>query len=354
MTATPKGQISRDGVVSFFEAGISITDSVHKLDGNKIISTQFKCDVFARVIQTLNRIGWLVTSWENAKEYPSIAGNRRSYSKGHLKGELRLEKQGIIQLKMWQDANTPTRPDYGGRYEPDLEGCMPYLIRMEMERTRQRISRYLCSVFDGYVFEESKTYRRAGKQTAWEKIQHRYQESGHFNGADWDEFKNRSGMSYNLLAGDGTILNHGQRVWITDNKGRWRTGVAYYNINNMWWVLLGKFDYANKAADELRTTPPPDIRKKENERLRTHRLSGLMSQCVESMDFERAAILRDVLFPKGEPLFYLIKNGKYFRPGKCGYTSNACEAGKFTAQEINSYATDFVNGEIIAKPLKKS
>lgn len=49
--------------------------------------------------------------------------------------------------------NTPTRPDHGGRYESNLEACMPYVLRLEMERTRRRIRDYLCNVFSGYTFD---------------------------------------------------------------------------------------------------------------------------------------------------------------------------------------------------------
>lgn len=343
---TSKGQISRTGMVSFGDAAISLYEdsipSAAREGGYAAVKEwelQFKRQVFARIVQTLRRLGWMVAPWDEAKNYKAIQHNHRTCSKGHLRAELALQGR-CIQFKMWQGVNTPTRADHGGRYESDKEACMPYVIRLEMERTRRRIRDYLCNVFSGYSFdpEARSIYRKPLALTAMECIQKHYAESSHFKGDNWATYKESIGMSYNLKAKDGP-LNHGQRVWVADNKGRMVEGVAYHHINNMWWVWLGKYSYSNKAAFEIYTQKPDNLRVKRNSEQRRKRLEALLATAIKAMDFERAAKLRDILFPKDEPLFLVWHEDHraYHRTGFRGYTSNIIEAGKFTAAEVKGW-----------------
>lgn len=57
------------------------------------------------------------------------------------------------------------------------------------------------------------------------------------------------------------------------------------------------------------------------------------------MNFKRAETLKNILFPKNEPL-YLILNKKeriYFAPNYCGYRSSPIDAGKYTRDELKRY-----------------
>lgn len=347
---TPKGQIAREGVVSFGDASLAVWEEgiPREWDLKEKWGHQFKREVFARIAQTLNRLGWTVTIPPTKQNSPTFTLGFRDCSKGDLKGELSISGRHI-EFKTWQGVNTPTRPDHGGRYESDLEGCMPYVLRLEMERTRCRIRDYLCNVFSDYTFDHKirSIYRKPLQFTAMEVIQQRYAESWHFKGVDWDKRKAEPGMSYNLKAGDGQPLEHGQRVWTTDWSGRWVEGIALYNINNMWWVVLGRYDYTNKACFDLRTTPPPDVRTKQNERHRRKRLECLLADAVKAMNFKRTEVLKGVLFPKPEPLFMIqcVKDGLYFAPDYCGYRRDQVDAGKYTEAELKPYASGIRNGK---------
>ena len=205
---------------------------------------------------------------------------------------------------MWQGVNTPTRPDHGGRYESNKEAVAPYLLRLEMFRTRNRIRDYLCNVFSGYQFDPKcySIYPKPLQKTALEQIHARYAESWHFKG-DWQAYLAKERwMDGNRKSADGVLLEHGQRVWLADRKGRIVTGIAYYNINNMWWVWLGKYDYTNEACFRLYTSAPGNLRTKRNGDLRRRRLEGKLSEAVKAMNYERAALLRDILFPPSELL----------------------------------------------------
>lgn len=343
-----KGRIERAGKIHFGDASLSIWEEglsnargAGGWDAAQTWGLQFKREVFARIVQTLNRLGWTVGPWDQACQYKAIALSHRTCHKGDLRAELRLSGRHI-ELLMWQGVNTPTRPDNGGRYESDKEACMPYVLRLEMERTRRRIRDYLLNVFTEYSFEQKNRsiYSKPLQLTAMERIEQRYAESCHFKGKDFAGYVAKGGgMSYNLKSGDGQVLEQGQRVWLTDSKGRWLQGTAFYNINNMWWVALGRYDYTNKSCSELRVTRPDEPRIKQNARLRRRRLEALLADAVTKMDFERAALLRDITFGKSPQLFAVFheEHGAYHCSGFCGYTKDLTRAGKFSAAEIKGY-----------------
>ena len=369
MALTPKGLVAREGKVSFGDASVSVWEdgipAANSVDGFKkrdAWEAAFKRQVFARIVQTLNRLGWTVVQPpikpHDVKHYGGrvarwASERHRDCSKGDLKGELEVSGR-CINFKMWQGVNTPTRPDHGGRYESNLEACMPYVLRLEMERTRRRIRDYLCNVFSGYTFDSKhrSIYRKPLQHTAMEIIQQHYSESWHYKGTDFEEYKAKKyGLPGNLRSADGVDLTHGQRVWTTDWHGRWVEGTALYNINNMWWVVLGRYDYTNKACFDLHTVPPPDVRKKQNQRQRRKRLEGLLAEAVKAMDFDRAKMLKAIIWPEPQQLFHIIKNGAYFKPNYCGYTDDQVDAGKYTNDELKPYADDIRRGYLKAVPV---
>lgn len=345
-------QINRTGAVSFGDASLAVWEEGERATNGRCgladgWEQQFKREVFKRIVQALNRLGWTcAVPADKVKQYSrSFAENFRDCSKGALRGELQIGGRRIA-FDMWQGVNTPTRPDHGGKYESDKEGCMPYLLRIEMERTRRRIRDYICNVFSGYTFDEKRRsiYRRPMEQTALERIQEHYAESWHFKGEDFAAYAARDGcgMAYNRKSADGALLEHGQRVWGFDHHGRCFEGTALYNINNMWWVVTGRYSYTNVACFDLYAAYPPNPRIKRNSERRRARLESLMAAAVKAMKFERAAQLRDILNPNGEPL-YLIKckgDGLYFAPNYRGYRKDPVDAGKYTRAELRPYLRD--------------
>lgn len=351
--------IPRTGTVHFGNASLSIWEEgpsnrmTHKERGAWELA--FKRQVFARIIQTLNRLGWTCTMPEIAphsvKHYGGnvarwSAERKRLCVKGDLKGDLEVSGRHI-EFKMFQSVNCPTRPDNEGRYESDKEGVMPYVLRLEMERTRRRIRDYLCGVMEGYTFEAKKRsiYRKPLEITALEQIKEHYAESWHFKG-DWAAWKDKYSApkwvgcsNGNRKSADGVLLEHGQRVYFFDWHGRIQTGTAMYNINNMWWVVTGKYDYRNEACFHLYARLPENFRVKRNAKRRRARLEKLLAQATKAMNFERAAVLRDILFPNDEQLFVVRhdEHGAYHCSGFSGYTTNLIDAGKFTAAEVKNW-----------------
>lgn len=339
------GRIARDGVIHFGDGSISVwEEGLHpgmSYTERDAWELRFKREVFARFIQTLNRIGWTcVVPQDYVKQYGArFARDRRECHKGDLKGWLEISGR-VVRFETWQGVNTPTRPDHGGRYESDLEGCMPYLLRLEMERTRRRIRDYLLAVFTGYTFDEKhrSICRRPLAQTAMEKIQESYAESSHFRG-DMAAYLKRNSYaelpSYSCTSLDGDRIEHGQRVWFKDYDGRVGEGTAYYNINNMWWVVTGRYDARNVSTGDIWTRRPLNPRVKRNARQRRLRLERLLADAIKAMAFERAMLLRDLLFPKDEQLYVIKSNqGNWWGPDGCGYRKDIADAGKYTADEV--------------------
>lgn len=353
--------INRSGKVRFgnarldiWEEGLGAARGQGGGEAAKAWEHQFKKDVFARIVQTLNRLGWkLVIPDEKIKSYGMpFARSFRYCVKGDLKADLRISGR-CIELKFFQSVNTPDRSDNEGRYQRELEYHMPYLVRLEMIRTRNTIRRYLCNVFTDYIFD-SETHDGRNKKrgitglTALEYLEACYKSNCHFKG-DWADYKNKNSISglascfnRNRKSAEGALLEHGQRVFFFDTKGRIKTGIAYYNINNMWWVASGKYAVTNMASFELHVELPENHRVKRNDGKRRKRLEEELSKSIAEHNFERSCTLRDILFPEGRAIYCLYNNEdrRYHRPGLNGYTNDQSKAGRFSFAELEGMQND--------------
>ncbi|AJX60272.1 hypothetical protein [Burkholderia pseudomallei] len=302
MTMT-KGRIERIGEVIFHDASLHVWEEGIPGDWNakEAWERMFKRDVFKRIVQTLNRLGWNVGPWSDAERYKALALNHRTCRKGDLQAELSISGRHI-EFQMWQDVQNVTHRS-GGKYEFDKADRMTYLQQLEMERTRCRIRDYLCNVFTGYEFRPPKisspnpdplAYFNDGWDSEYEKRRgtHRFQ-----RGADgWPS--DREISSWDRKDKDGVQLNHGDVRWMFDRKGRLIRGRVYGGINGMWLFVYGRGnrDYTHDSARHFFTYRPGETpRKQINAADRKKRLESVMAKAVGEMDFERAAAVRDIL-----------------------------------------------------------
>lgn len=332
-------QINREGIVSFGDASLNIwEDPECRVMGDW--EHQFKKEVFLRMAQQLRRLGWKTeVPKDMVEQYSrSFAEQHRYCRKGDLQGFLDLSGR-CIEFQMWQDVANGENPN-GGRYDFDKEQRMPYLLLLEMKRTRNRLRNYLCNVFSGYEFNSSKRDGRSEKRgpdglTAMEYVKACYESSCHFKG-DTGTYEI---TDCNRKSADGQLIQHGQRVYYPDFKGRICVGNAYYNINNMWWVVSGKYGVSNEASFYLYVNNPGCLRIKRNKRLRRQQLEAKLSQAVKAMDFQRAQVFKEILFPGDEPLYLIWHKGHsaWFAPNFSGYRNSANDAGKYTREELDRY-----------------
>ncbi|MCC3733691.1 hypothetical protein LLS47_12210 [Rouxiella badensis] len=351
-------QIDRQGTVIFGDAEIYVREEglAGTWQERDAWEAEFKRVVFKRILQQLNRMGWKckvpdidaqdILSY-GYKISAASARSKRLCQKGNLHADLDISGR-CIKFEMFQNLNAPDRPDHGGRYQSDKERHMPYVMRLEMERTRRHIRKYLCNVFSGYKFEAKRHDGRSARLgvdglTALQFIQGCYETSSHFKGdpatmSDYDR-------EHNSQSAEGETIKHGQRVWYADYQGRICTGIAYYNINNMWWVASGRYGVSNISSFSIYTKIPENPRIKRNERQSRRRLECLLSEAVKLMDFKRAEVLKNILFKPNEPLFVLWneEHQLYHRSGFSGYTRDTVYAGKFTQDELKRWGNDSIN-----------
>ncbi|MNF55467.1 hypothetical protein D3C84_369290 [compost metagenome] len=333
-------QIERCGTVRFGDASLHVSEDDYPAGSARIEWDKvFKRQVFARIVQQLNRIGWtLEIPAEKVERYgQSFARGYREGRKGNLQCELGVSGR-CIELKMWQDVAN-VKNSNGGRYDFDKEKRMPYLLRLEMERTRRRIRDYLCNVFSGYEFKDSRQLVMGpglGQVTALEYALHDQKSSGHYQ----PELGHASFSNDAQDSGDGLVIENGMRVYAQDYTGRIITGNAYYCLNGNWMIVTGRYGAIfNVWHKQVWVNSPGDLRRKRNERTRRKRLEQEMSKAVARMDYRRAEVLRDVLFPKDQALFLIWHKEKdvYFRSNYSGYTSDTVDAGKYTRDELEPY-----------------
>ncbi|KIN13455.1 hypothetical protein [Halomonas sp. KHS3] len=336
-------QINRSGTVTFGDASINIWEEPERTSIAQWNEWEklFRKQVFKRFIQQLNRLGWHVGEWDEADEYRCIAHDHRTCTKGDLQGQLEIAGR-TVKFQMWQDVANITREDGKGRHEFDKEQRMPYLIHLEMQRTRNRLRDYFCNVFAGYGFKDySPNTRRPGPGglTALEWVDREMRSSCHYV----EELGHaRIGTECNARSAEGETITHGCRVYTLDSKGRIVTGTAYYNLNQSWYVVTGKYGVFCSQASEIYLHNPGCLRVKRNERQRRQRLEREMAKAIKVMDFKRAQVLKEVLFPENEPLYLIWHKGHsaWYAPNFCGYRNSANDAGKYTRAELGSYITE--------------
>lgn len=355
-----QGRVARTGTIQFgdaslhiWEEGLAPARNAGGYDAAHAWERQFKREVFARIVNTLNRLGWSCTmpaiKEHDVQHYGGdvarwSAESKRLCRKGDLQADLDISGR-CITLQMFQNVNAPDRPDHDGRYQERKEHHMPYLMRLEMERARRRIRTYLLNVMTDYVFKPSAPVLGFMGATALEVASYSRRTTGHYLPAlDRARFSNAN----QSFSADGHPLENGMRVYAKDSDGRIVCGTAFYSLNGSWQVVTGRYGLLGIWHTSIWVKCPGDPRVKRNARLRRQRLEGELAKAVKAMQFERAAQLRDILYP-GNPVLYNVWHNEhqlYHRTGFQGYTRDQSEAGKFTADEVRGW--DCAPNKVIA------
>lgn len=309
-----KGRIERSGIVSFHDASVSVWEDGHDRNATRAEreawDLSFKRQVFARIVQQLNRLGWTCAmpprDLHAVKHYGGDVERwsrqrKRLCAKGHMKGELSLSGRHI-EFKMWQDFTKPDNPN-GGQYDFNKEARMPYALRLEMERTRRRIREYLCNVFTGYSFKPPKIDSPnpdplSWFNDSWDSEYERARGTHRFErGPDGWPTAKAIGI-VNCTDGDGALIHNGDMRWARDDKGRMFRGRVYDGINGT-WVLVhgpGKRDTLRVCHKALFSLKPGDSpRKVINPLLRSKRLEAELKKAIEAKDFLRAHTLNTII-----------------------------------------------------------
>jgi hypothetical protein len=287
----------------------------------------FRTEIYAEMIRRMRSQGWSVRAdRETRKRFPTLSPDQREGAKGTLRFALEITGR-VVKIEFWSET-APQINSYGRYYDFDkLQRMSPQdAPRVELEFRR------LIAWLQGIApIDVNRTKER--HLSALERIEKRYAESSHK-----DKQFGRPVCKYdsNRKTADGGLLEQGQTVWFTDHGGRVLRGSAFYNINNMWWIVSGGLLF-NKGCRELFVSLPTDIRTKRNERARRNRLEKELQVAVQRMDFQRAHVLKTIIF--GTEQTYMIwarENAAYYRSQYAGYTTDTASAGRYTRAEAEA------------------
>lgn len=223
---------------------------------------------------------------------PHTKRHYKCISKDHHRGrrgdlEIMIDLSGRhLEIKFFQ--NVVRDNQNGGQYDFDKRAKMPYLLGKRYEVERNRLAR----LFASYGFELA----TEGHLTGIDFIRSRQGSLSDFQGRD---FYARPRYSYNITSAGRREIRDGDVVYFRDeHDGYVRRGVAHYNINNMWWVLLPSGEVRNRASFELshREHFVESLRgRKVADRIARQRIDRHKAAAVKAEQFERAAKLRDAL-----------------------------------------------------------
>lgn len=240
------------------------------------------------VVRLLRSLGWRVQLDPHTKKhYPAISKDHHHAQRGDLQAQIEASGR-CMKVEFFQDLVHENRN--GGRYDFHKRQKMPYLIGLQYEATVRKVA----ACIEGLGLPKLK---RDVKLTGQAFIDRRRAELLAFQGPRF--YDPDQCPAYNCTAADKTRLRDGQRVWLIaewNPTGRWMSGVACRNINNMWWVLLPGGEVRNEAGFRLHTTPPADPRGRHfDAAARIKKLQRLEDAAAKAKQFERADKLRDAI-----------------------------------------------------------
>lgn len=189
---------------------------------------------------------------------------------------------GKIGFEFWQNLVLEEgRPC--GRWSFDKRSRMPFLIRMQWQATINAMQTFLKTL--GFTFED----------TSWQRHQLRgmpsilahMKESCH-TPKDYDPMTHTVSHGYNTQGATGKPIQPGKRYMAYINK-RLVIGTAFYNLNNMWWLLPNEQSRPyNVASFELF---PPDTSAPRRQRLRPEEARKIVQRAFQTAQTKQQWLL---------------------------------------------------------------
>lgn len=214
-----------------------------------------KIDLLNQIFKLLKERGFIIQTDRGILErYPILADTHWEGSKGGLLFKSKIYPAGF-KFEFYQEVNTENQN--GGYYDFDKFDKMPYLIRCEFLITLK----YICKLIEQEGF---KNVEKPDFKYAIDDVMHRIKDCIHYK--EGKESPDYEIPAYNAKDKDGKQLRNGQLKYFRDGKGRFRRGTIYHNINNMWWVVLNRFEFSNVASFQFFDMTP--------ERLSTRRVQS--------------------------------------------------------------------------------
>lgn len=266
--------------------------------------------IFRGIVRYLRRRGFVVTTDPiTDKNFPVLKKKTRIGAKGALEFHLRLSGRHA-EIEFFQNINFVN--SNGGRYDFDRYEKMPYLIKKSFLNEASRLIDFLMKNY-GYTYgrhledHPGPTLQRIllchrglldpleRFNKGWTAERFRRDETG------WpcvEEYES----SYNRCRDrEGVPLRNGMVRYFRGDDGYLRRGKVYTNMNSMWQVVYGPRpkDTTYLSSGALFSLQPTDkhgrvVKEEKGDRKRKEALQ----EAIRAMAFERAAVLRDVIYGK--------------------------------------------------------
>ncbi|MFW1108400.1 hypothetical protein ACEWA7_20375 [Vibrio parahaemolyticus] len=289
----------RKGKICISDAKIRVNDDTGDFKNGFDAEPILKAKIVLRLVAYLKSQGWAFHvpyddyAWleENSSSHGVKKKGRPKFAEKHRKGikdglEVEICASGVgVDIEFWENVVDHTADNsHGGRHIFDKESKMPYRQLCRLRATKLKIINFLTKYHD-YTLMDNAHPLFPKRQTGIDLVQKSYDESWHRDGSDiWNQ--SLQGIcEYNARSADGNQIEHGSMVWTRDYKERWVYGRAMYNINNMWWILSGKWDRYNKANFEIYTSKPADLNVRVSREKATRSLESKIKSAVDKKDF---------------------------------------------------------------------
>lgn len=238
-------------------------------------------EALVAIVKLLRSLGWKV------RKDPEVSASIQNGYRIARKDDLfcYIEQCGrCCKVEAYTEYNRTNQ--HGGRYDFNKLMRMNYLDRKRWDLVRSKI----IALFPGASVSSNDD-----PFLGIEGIQRKRSEGWHAHAITPGESNQ---PQCNRNASDGSLLVDSQPVNFF-RYGRIQYGIAFHNINNMWWVLLPSGEIRNEACFELFPIGTVEILRGRygdiHANTRTRKLQRLLNTSKEKNEFERAIIYRDLL-----------------------------------------------------------
>lgn len=252
-----------DASIGFWAANYQVT-AQHRAVKSVASIPHYK--LYRACLSLLGRLGFKVGKDAYIKKQFAILSPLHDYGKrGVLEFKSHIYPTGF-HFEFFQ--NVVRENKNGGEYDFGKRRKMPYLVGKLFDYTEQRLVAFIaegvdCSRTTANVPDEAAAHLLHNFQTTSftrNKIQSLSEIEGMMS--DYDH-------KCNSFDREKKIIKCGQVKYFRDSvTGCLMRGVAYHNINNMWWVITSRYTLRNLACFELFDATPADYEVRRAKRVR--------------------------------------------------------------------------------------
>lgn len=246
-----------------------------------------------RTMNLLEAHGWTITKDPNIeKNYKSLSDSHRLGQNGDLHVAMECHR-ARLEFKFWQELVIQPGRKNGGRYSFDQRKLMPYLIRLQWQKTVYLIT----NLWQGEcISRDSKNAIDETPMVGMAAVMKRMRQWKWHTPKDYDPFTFTSPSHYNVTTCDGATIQPGRWYAFYYHRRLFR-GQAFYSLNSNWLMLMNE----NTAPVCVHTghiwTLKPGLPRREplSPRDQVSKAESRLAELIQKQDFEKCIRARDHL-----------------------------------------------------------